>query len=176
MRWQLTANPGHKEAYRVAGYARQRRRRVSAPELLCGATFSRTAPAGRRKTMAMPVIVTLIRLQHNIGQRASRGMSMRPRCSADEAVRPVRILQEVPGVAARISAAMLRQEYAVGMVRPTGTSLPDVIGAEARRKVSAGYCAANVFDEPAPSAECGIHVPVAQPHARDRSVGGMSRW
>jgi hypothetical protein len=69
---------------------------------------------------------------------------------------------------------MLRQENAVRMVRPTGTSLPDVIGAEARRKISAGYCTANVFDEPAHSAKCGIHGPSAQPHASDRSVGGMS--
>lgn len=51
---------------------------------------------------------------------------------------------------------MLRQENAVRMVRPTGTSLPDVIGAEARRKVAAGYCTANVFDEPAQSAKRGI--------------------
>lgn len=28
-------------------------------------------------------------------------------------------------------------------------------------------------DEPAHSAKCGIHAPVAQPHARDLLVGGM---
>ena len=56
---------------------------------------------------------------------------------------------------------MLWQENTIRMVRPTGTSPLDVIGAEARRKVSAGYCAANVFDEPAHSAKCGIHAPVA---------------
>lgn len=46
---------------------------------------------------------------------------------------------------------MLRQENAVRMVRPTRTSLPDVIGSEARTKISAGHCTANVFNEPAHS-------------------------
>jgi hypothetical protein len=92
-------------------------------------------------------------------------MSARPFGPADEAVRAVRILQEVLGVAARISTAMLRKENAVRVVCPTGTSLPDVIGPEAQRKVSAGYSTADVFDEPAHDASVASTPPVAQPQA-----------
>lgn len=45
-----------------------------------GATFSRTAAAGRRKIMAMPVIVTVIRIQRNIGPRANRGYERLAAC------------------------------------------------------------------------------------------------
>jgi hypothetical protein len=64
---------------------------------------------------------------------------------------------------------MLRQENAVRMVRPTGTSLPDVIGAETRRKVPAGYGTANVFDEPAHSAKW------ASTHQSPSLTGGTDR-
>jgi|SRR5262249_9896838 len=76
-------------------------------------------------------------------------MSVRPCGSADEAVGAVGVLLEVLGVAAGISAAMLRKENSVRVACPTGTSPPDVIGTEALRKVAAGYCTADVFDEPA---------------------------
>ena len=69
---------------------------------------------------------------------------------------------------------MLRKENAVRVVCPTRTSLPDVIGTEALRKVSAGYCTADVFDEPAHDAKCGIHTtsrpasasPIGRRHVR----------
>jgi hypothetical protein len=43
------------------------------------------------------------------------------------------------------------------MVRPTGTSLPNIIGAEARRKVSAGYRTPILFSEPAHNANASTH-------------------
>ena len=66
---------------------------------------------------------------------------------------------------------MLRKGNAVRVVCPTRTSLPDVIGTEALRKVSAGYCTADVFDEPAHDAKCGIHT-TSRPASRvtDRSA------
>ena len=51
-------------------------------------------------------------------------MSVRPSGSADEAVRAVRILQEVLCVAARISTAMLRQENAISHQPPSQTPNP----------------------------------------------------
>ena len=97
---------------------------------------------------------------------------MRRRYSADEAVRAVGILQEVLGVAARISAAVLRQENTVRMICPARTSSPDVIGAEARRKVSANHCAAKVFDEPAHRVKCvaSAHQPPDVTRMTDRSA------
>jgi hypothetical protein len=44
---------------------------------------------------------------------------------------------------------MLRQEDAIRVVCPAGTSLPDVIGTKALRQISAACRAAKVFDEPA---------------------------
>lgn len=98
-------------------------------------------------------------------RRSLRGTRTRPAGSADQAVGAVRILQEVLGVAAGISAAMLRQKNAVCVVCPTGTSPPDVIRVEARIKVSAGYCTAYVFDESAHDAKCGIQASAVQLHA-----------
>jgi hypothetical protein len=92
-------------------------------------------------------------------------MCERPYGSAQEAVRAVGILQKVFGVSARISTAMLWKENAVCMVRPTGTGPPDVIGAEARGKVSTGDCTANVFDELAHDVKCRIHAPGPEPPA-----------
>ena len=43
------------------------------------------------------------------------------------------------------------------MVRPTGASMPDVIGTESRREISACDCTANFVDEPAHDAKCRIH-------------------
>jgi hypothetical protein len=83
-------------------------------------------------------------------------MSGRPYSSADEAVGAVRILQEVFGVPARISASMLWKEHAVRVISPTGARAPNIIGPEALRKISAGHRAADVFDEPAHEAKCGI--------------------
>jgi len=59
---------------------------------------------------------------------------------------------------------MLRQEDAIRVVCPTGTSLPDVIGTEAVRKVSASYCTANVFDNLLMTPSVTSTPPVAQPH------------
>jgi hypothetical protein len=83
-------------------------------------------------------------------------MSGRPYSSADEAVGAVRILQEVFGVPARITASMLWKEHAVRVISPTGARAPNIIGAEALRKISAGHRAADVFDKPAHEAKCGI--------------------
>jgi hypothetical protein len=83
-------------------------------------------------------------------------MSARPCSSTDKAVRAVRVLQEVLGVTARISTPMLREENAVRMVSPTGTSLPNIAGPEALREVSASDRPADVFHEPAHDAKCGI--------------------
>jgi hypothetical protein len=98
-------------------------------------------------------------------------MCERPYGSAQEAVRAVGILQKVLGVAARISTAMLWKENAVRVVRPTGTGPPDVIGAEARGKVSTRDYTANVVDELAHDVKCGIHAR-APSLQRQRSVGG----
>jgi hypothetical protein len=70
--------------------------------------------------------------------QAGSGMRVRPHPSADKAVRTVRILQEILGVATRISTPMLREENAVCVVSPTGTSLPNIIRPKALRAVSAG--------------------------------------
>jgi len=51
---------------------------------------------------------------------------------------------------------MLRKENAVRMVSPTGTSLPNITGPEALWEVSASYCTADVFHEPAHDAKRGI--------------------
>jgi hypothetical protein len=69
---------------------------------------------------------------------------------------------------------MLRQENAVGVARPTRTSLPNVIGTELWMKVPAGHCTANVFDEPTHDTKCGTQTLVAQPPAPHRRVGGRS--
>jgi hypothetical protein len=50
---------------------------------------------------------------------------------------------------------MLRKENAVCMVNPTGTSPPNITGPEVLREVSANYCVADVFHEPAHDAKCG---------------------
>ena len=76
--------------------------------------------------------------------------------SADEAVRAVRILHEVLGVTAGISTPMLRKENTVRVVSPAGTSPPNFTGPKAVGQISAGYCPADVFDEPAHNAKCGI--------------------
>jgi hypothetical protein len=47
-------------------------------------------------------------------------------------------------------------------------SLPDVIGAEARRKVSAGYCTANVFAESALRDHVSVRAEVDHLPARRR--------
>ena len=110
--------------------------------------------------------------------RAICGMGVRLSGSADEAVRAVRILQEVLGVAARISTPMLWKEHAVRVICPTRTSLPNVIGAEALRKVSTVYCTANVFDEPAHEPSVASTPPVAPIGRRQMSIllppGGAS--
>jgi hypothetical protein len=62
-------------------------------------------------------------------------MSVRPFDSSDEAVGAVGILQEVLGVAARISTPMLRKKHAVRVICPTWTSPPYIIGVKALRKV-----------------------------------------
>ena len=77
------------------------------------------------------------------------GMSALASVSVDEGVRAVKILNEVLRVAAGIPTAVLRQEDAISMVRPTRTSLAHVVRAEALWQISAGHCAANVFDKPA---------------------------
>ncbi len=51
---------------------------------------------------------------------------------------------------------MLWKEHAVRVISPPRARAPNIIGPEALRKVSAGYGAADVFDEPAHKAKCGI--------------------
>jgi len=87
----------------------------------------------------------------------------RPHSSADEAVRAVRILQEVLGVPARIPASMLWKEHAIRVISLARTRPPNIVGPEALRKVSTGHCAAYVFDEPAHDAKCGIDEPGPSP-------------
>lgn len=69
---------------------------------------------------------------------------------------------------------MLRKENAVRVLRPTWTSTPDVIGTEALRKVSAGYCTADIFDEPAHDAKSAIRATRRPASRGNRSVGGMT--
>lgn len=90
-------------------------------------------------------------------------MSIRPLALADEAVRPARILHEVLGVAAGITAAMLRQENAIRAVRPARASLPDVIRTEALMQISAGHSAADVFHKPAHARSLTSALVAAQP-------------
>ena len=51
---------------------------------------------------------------------------------------------------------MLWKEHAVRVTSPTRARAPNVAGTEALGKVSAGYRAADVFDEPAHEAKFGI--------------------
>ena len=51
---------------------------------------------------------------------------------------------------------MLWKEHAVRVISPTGARAPNIIGPEALRKISAGHRTADVFDEPAHEAKCGI--------------------
>lgn len=51
---------------------------------------------------------------------------------------------------------MLRKEHAVRVISPARARAPNIIGPEALRKVSASHCVADVFDEPAHEAKCGI--------------------
>jgi hypothetical protein len=98
--------------------------------------------------------------------------------SADEAVRAVRILQEVLGVSARIPASMLWKEHAVRVISPARARAPNVIGPEALRKVSTGHCATDVFNEPAHDAKCGIDEPNLHPRQRadPMAVTGRCRY
>jgi hypothetical protein len=57
------------------------------------------------------------------------------------------------------------------VVRPTGTRLPDVIGTEALWKGPAGYRTADIIDEPAHDAKCGIHAASRRDsHVTERSA------
>ena len=103
--------------------------------------------------------------------RPERQKSAGPYRSADEAVGAVRILQEVLGVPARIPAPMLWKEHAVRVISPPRAGAPNIIGPEALRKVSTGYGAADIFDEPAHEAKRGIDETGRSPSpAADRST------
>jgi hypothetical protein len=61
---------------------------------------------------------------------------------------------------------MLWKEHAVRVIGPTRASAPNFIGPEALRKVSAGYRAADVFDEPAHEASVASMKPALHPRRR----------
>jgi hypothetical protein len=69
--------------------------------------------------------------------------------SADHAVRAVGVPDEVFCVSAGITSPMLRKKNAIRMISPSGTRTPYIIGAEALRKISAGYRATDILDKPA---------------------------
>jgi hypothetical protein len=51
---------------------------------------------------------------------------------------------------------MLWKEHAVRVISPPRAGPSNIIGPEALRKVSSGYCAADILDEPAHEVKCGI--------------------
>ena len=59
--------------------------------------------------------------------------------------------------------AMLRQENAIRVVCPAGTSLSDVIGSEVLVQISAGHCATDVIDKLAHARSLTSTLAVAQP-------------
>jgi hypothetical protein len=66
---------------------------------------------------------------------------------------------------------MLWKEHAVRVISPPRAGAPNIIGPEVLRKVSAGYGAADIFDEPAHEAKCGIDETGRSPSpAADRSA------
>ena len=62
---------------------------------------------------------------------------------------------------------MLRKKNAVRMISPSGTRTSYIVGAEAVRKISAGYRATDILDKPAhpqkakPSPVCWLLIGIA---------------
>ena len=90
------------------------------------------------------------RHHHPSGGPCGTACATTPRkASLKQAVGAVRVLDEIRRVSARVAFPMLRQEDAIGMLRPAGASFANVVGAKAIIEKPIGASSAEVVHESA---------------------------
>ena len=63
----------------------------------------------------------------------------------EKAVQAILMLLEIGRIVARVTFAMLRQEYPIGTLRPSRTGFPHIIGAKSFRQSAFTTGAPNIF-------------------------------